>query len=1696
MKHLHIKIFLLILFSLAVNSQSFSQTATTNVTWSGFQACGGCTVCGSDYWCTNTPGSYCGDTPPCSSRTFFDPVPAGNTVTGVTINYYTASCYGASFISTISGFAVPIAYDGASGCLCDDLPCMMTTSVTASYPCGMPGYVYGGNNTFELCSDGSMCINRAELVFTYYPTDVVIPTITASGPLSFCAGGNVTLTADNGYSAYHWNTGANSQSINVTTPGVYTVSVTGVTGCTTNSASVTVTIAPSVTPNFAAIAAFCSGASPPALSNTSPNGISGTWSPATINNTTSGVYTFTPNAGQCALPQTLNVTVTPAIGAPNFAAIPAFCTGSTPPTLSNTSPNGITGTWSPSTINNTASGSYTFTPTAGQCATPQTINVTVNPQTVPNFAAIPAFCSGSVAPVLNNTSPNGISGTWNPATINNSTSGTYIFTPNAGQCATTQTLNTTVSTTITPNFAVIPPFCSGSVAPVLNNTSLNGITGSWSPATISNTTSGTYTFTPNAGQCAVPITLSITVISLTTPNFAAIPAFCSGSTPPTLSNTSPNGISGTWSPATINNTTSGAYIFTPNAGQCATTQTLNITVTPQTIPNFAAIPAFCSGSTAPVLGNTSPNGVIGTWSPSIVSNTASGTYTFSPNVGQCATTQILNVDVTQPTVPNFAAIPAFCSGSVSPVLPNTSPNGVAGTWNPATISNTTSGTYTFTPSVGLCATTQTLSVTINSQTVPNFAAIPAFCSGTVAPVLSNTSPNGINGTWSPSTVSNTASGTYTFTPNAGECATTQTLNITVTSQTAPNFAAIPAFCSGSVPPGLSTISPNGISGSWSPSTINNTTSGTYTFTPNAGQCATNQTLNVTVYPKPTVNAGADTAIGSCSYSNYIMNPTPTGTIVTWNWTGNGVSPTNTQNPTAHPTTGTNYIVTVTDNNGCTASDNIFINVRPLPTAAAGADVSIGSCPSSDTTLFGVGTGAGPLSYTWSPSAGITPIPPSGQNVIAKPNITTTYIFTVTDRFGCTAIDNIIVNVNPLPTSEAGNNVNIGTCATSTAALSGTATGTGPLTYSWSPTTGLTTPNSQNTTAKPTVTTTYQLTVKDVYGCTAIDNVTVTVIPITVEAGANADIGECSNSTTILSGSATGTGPFTNISWGPPNGLSNTSIASPVTAHPTTTTTYTLNMTDAYGCSAFDNVTVTVHPFPTVDAGYNDSIGSCASSIATLNGSASGSTPFVYLWTPSGGLSNTNTLTPTAKPALTTVYVLTVTDIYSCSASDNVTITVKPLPTTNAGADTTIGYCNTSVAFLSGTGTGTAALNYLWSPTTGIGSVNSPFTSAKPSSTTTYTLTITDRFGCTASDNITVNISTVTAQAGNDVSIGTCAGSIGQINGSASGTGPFIYNWSPPNGLNQTNIANPTAQPAVTTLYSLVVTDLFNCTATDAVIVSVNTFDESVLHFTMIPDQGCQPLTTTFGFTPNTDIVPDSWLWDFGDISNPNHTSTELNPVYTFVNTGNYIVTLSVTSIYGCTVSYSDTVKVSRKPIADFNNVPSTASTENPRIEFFDQSSYANHWHWNFGDPQSHSDNTATSKDAVHIYSDSGSYTVILIVSNNEGCSDTAEKIISIYQSFAFFIPNAFTPNEDDVNEVFLPQGVGCRTTGYMMLIFDRWGKQLFKNEDLFKGWDGIRSNGDPYSQGVYTYLIKVVEESGKKHTYKGIVTIVSPDHNH
>jgi len=130
---------------------------------------------------------------------------------------------------------------------------------------------------------------------------------------------------------------------------------------------------------------------------------------------------------------------------------------------------------------------------------------------------------------------------------------------------------------------------------------------------------------------------------------------------------------------------------------------------------------------------------------------------------------------------------------------------------------------------------------------PTFNQIAPICSAaSVVPVLPSSSLEGINGTWSPAVVSTTASGTYTFTPNPNECATTQTMNIVVNPDN-PGFSDF-SICSGNGAPNLDTTSPNGVTGTWNPATIDDMNSDSYTFTPDSGQCASPQTITVTVIP--------------------------------------------------------------------------------------------------------------------------------------------------------------------------------------------------------------------------------------------------------------------------------------------------------------------------------------------------------------------------------------------------------------------------------------------------------------------------------------------------------------------------------------------------------------------------------------------------------------------------------------------------------------------------------------------------------------------------------------------------------------------------------------------------------------------------------------------------------------------------------
>ena len=498
----------------------------------------------------------------------------------------------------------------------------------------------------------------------------------------------------------------------------------------------TITVNPRVVPTFTQVAPICSGATLAALPTSSTNtpAITGTWSPA-LNNTLTTTYTFTPTAGLCATTKTMTITVNPRV-VPTFTQVAPICSGATLAALPTSSTNtpAITGTWSPA-LNNTLTTTYTFTPTAGLCATTKTMIITVNPRIVPTFTQVAPICTGATLAALPTTSIDGVSGAWLPA-LNNLATTTYTFTPIVILCATTTTMTIIVKPIVDPTFNQVAGICAGGVLNPLPTTSTNvpPIAGTWAPA-LNNTVGTSYTFTPAVGQCALATKMFIKVDPIITPTFTQVAPICSGATLAALPTTSINGVTGTWSPA-LNNLATTTYNFMPTSGQCAITTTLIINVLPLITPLFQLYPNYqCPGMNIPTLPTISLNGIRGTWSP-ILNNLVTTTYTFTPNLGQCAYITQITIVVDPIITPTFTQIAPICSGTTLGALPTTSINGVTGTWSPA-LNNLATTTYTFTPSLAVCTNTATMTVivktcciTYNVSITPTATSPAGFCIGT------------------------------------------------------------------------------------------------------------------------------------------------------------------------------------------------------------------------------------------------------------------------------------------------------------------------------------------------------------------------------------------------------------------------------------------------------------------------------------------------------------------------------------------------------------------------------------------------------------------------------------------------------------------------------------------------------------------------------------------------------------------------------------------------------------------------------------------------------------------------------------------------------------------------------------------------------------------------------------------------------
>ncbi len=1492
----------------------------------------------------------------------------------------------------------PVCY----GSTTNPLPPTSTNGINGGWS---PAWNNTATTTYTFIPEPGQCAINTTMTVT---VNSVTPTFAPIPAVCYGAPNPLQSTSTNGISGTWspaWNNAATTTYTFTANPGQ----------CAIGNVSLTVVVN-STTPSFTQVGPICQGATVAPLPTTSNNGITGTWSPAAINNNTTTTYTFTPTAGQCAATATMTIVVNSAT--PLFTQVPAICAGAPLAALPTTSNNGITGTWSPA-INNNTTTTYTFTPTAGQCAAATTMTITVNPVVVPQFAQEPSVCLGTKINPIPTTSLNGVHGTWSPVANSNVTT-TYTFTPNAGQCATTTTMTIVVNPIVNPVFTQVAPICAGSTLNPLPTTANNGITGSWSPA-INNTATTTYTFIPDTTQCANPAQMTITVNPLITPAFTQVNSICAGATLSPLPTTSTNGINGTWAPA-LNNAATTTYTFTPTAGQCATTTTMTIAVNNNTAPTFTQVAPVCAGATLSPLPTTSTNSITGTWSPAL-NNTATTTYTFTPTAGQCANTTTMTITVNPIVTPTFTAVGPVCAGTSLGALPTTSNNGISGTWSPA-LNNTTTTTYTFTPTAGQCAATTTMTITANPLVAPAFTQVNSICAGATLSPLPTTSTNGVSGTWAPA-LNNTATTTYTFTPTAGQCASTATMTIAVNNNTAPTFTQVAPVCAGATLSPLPTTSTNSITGTWAPA-LNNTATTTYTFTPTAGQCATTTTMTITVNPVVTPTF---TAVGPvCSGAALSALPTTSTNGVSGTWA-----------PALNNTATTTYTFTPAAGQ-CATTTTMTITVNPnvAPAFTQVAPICSGGVLSALPT-----TSTNGISGTWAPALNNT--------------TTTTYTFTPTaGQCAATATMTITVNPNLAPAFTqvapicSGGTLNA-LPITSTNGISGT----------WAP--------ALNNTA----TTTYTFT-PTAGQCANTTTMTITVNPIVTPTFTA--VGPVCAGTSLSALPATSLNGI-NGSWSP--AINNMA-----------TTTYTF--TPAAGqCAISTTMTIVITPSTTPAFVQVNPICSGAPLAALPTVSTNG---ISGSWSPA--INNTTTTTYTFTPAAG-----------QCALPTTMTITVNPnvIPVFTPVGPVCAGTPISPLATTSTNGvTGT------WSP-----AINNM-------ATTTYTFTPVSNGQCSGSTTMTIVINPYLTGTRN---VSMCEGGSYTFNGlvytaSVNGVKDTIPNQNTCDSIITLNLnvypktygtQTATICQGNTYVFNGVSYTTSNSTAKDTLVNSHGCDSIVTLNLTVVP---VNPISATYNLTGcgtvyfngqpynNNAVVHDTLHTQLGCDSLYRTTNITVYPEYHYGQTIDTIAcgklvydgvtyTESVTikdtlyTIHGCdsvinniniqivnfelqaTVTPEDPYEGEEVHIQTSGNMPYAVISWTPFSFFSDQTALSQ---------------TFTATTGQH---------VIITGVGPGGCRDTAVVDFKVrpYQP-EIMIPNAFTPNGDGQNDVFMP--VLSIDRGYQLTdfrIFNRWGQLLFSTSHVNIGWDGT-FKGALQSQDVYFYAVTIVLMDGTKKFYKGDVTLL------
>ena len=922
----------------------------------------------------------------------------------------------------------------------------------------------------------------------------------------------------------------------------------------------------------------------------------------------------------------------------------------------------------------------------------------------------------------------------------------------------------TVAPYVTSTFITVGPICIGDILNPLPTTSVEFMTGTWSPV-LNNTVSTTYTFTPTDGQCTNPVFSTMEIVVHPLPTVIAntnTTTICSGES---VILTGSGAVTYVWDNGVVDGTsfvptvTKTYTVIGTGVNGCKNQAAITITVNPlPTILANADTTSICIGESVILKGT---GGISYIWDNGVIDGTSfipteTNTYTvIGTDINGCE--NMATVTVTVNSLPIVVANVDNTTICLGESVTLTGSGAVNYSWDHGIVDGTSfipaeTNTYTVIGTdLNGCENIATVTVTVKIMPIILANATnTTICLGESV-ILSGS--GGISYVWDNGVVDGTsfiptATKTYTVI-GTGVNGCENTATVTVTVKTMPIILANATNTTICLGESVILEGSGAVTYVWDNGVVDGTSfipteTNTYTVIgTDINGCGNTATVTVTVNLLPIVVANAD--------NNAIClggSVTLTGSgAVNYSW-DNGVIDGNSFIPTETNT----YTVIGTDVNGCENTATVTVTVKTMPIILAYA-TNTTICSGESVIL----EGSGGISYIW--DNGVV----DGTSFI--PTETNTYTVIGTDINGCENIATVTISVNPLPivVANADNN-------TICLGESVTLTGSGAVNYSWDK--GV----IDGTSFIPTETKTYTVIGTDINGCENMATVTVTVHPLPIVV-ANAD-----NNTICLGESVnlTGSGAV-NYSW-------DHGVVDGTSFIPAETNTYTVIGTDVNGCENTATVTVTVKTMPVIFANATNTT-ICSGESVILTGSGA----VTYVW--DNGVVDGTSFIPTA----TNTYTVIGTGVNGCENQSAITITVNPSPTILANADTTSICIGESVTL-----TGTGGISYIWDK----GVVDG--TSFIPTETKIYTVIGTDINGCENIATVTVTVHPLPIVVANADNNTICLGESVTLTGS----GAVSYVWD--NGV----VDGTSFIPTKSKMYTMVGIDSNGCKNTASIFIAV------------------------------------------------------------------------------------------------------------------------------------------------------------------------------------------------------------------------------------------------------------------------------------